>query len=191
MTIFSARRTLTLAVALSIAAVACGCSLTAPRYTASLENVQKLKDAEIQPTKVGAFQAASAKDNPTTVSLRGASLASPYDNSYAEYLAEALKQELSLAGKLTPDAQIEVSGVLQKNDINIPISTGTGDISARFIVTRGGFVRYDQVKTIHDQWDSSFVGAVAIPRAQEEYPIMVQKLLAELYSDAAFTQALK
>lgn len=165
--------------------------MTAPRYTASIDNVQKLKDGAIQPARVGTFRADPEKDNAKTISLRGSSLASPYNNSYAEYLAEALKQELSMAGKLAPDAQIEVSGALQKNDISIPISTGTGDITARFIVTRGGAVRYDQVKSIHDQWESSFVGAIAIPRAQEQYPVMVQKLLAELYADPAFIQALK
>jgi hypothetical protein len=31
---------------------------------------------------------------------------------------------LSLAGKLAADAQIEVSGVLQKNAISVPIGTG-------------------------------------------------------------------
>ena len=51
--------------------------------------------------------------------------------------------------------------------------------------------KYDQVKSIHDVWDSSFMGAIAIPRAQERYPIMVQKLLAELYTDPAFMGALQ
>ena len=191
MTTLSVGRALLLPVVLSVAALASGCSLTAPRYTASLENVQKLKDGDIQSAKVGTFKSEPGPDNPKSISLRGSSLSSPYDDSYAAYLAEALKQELSMAGKLAPDAQIEVSGALQKNDISIPVSTGTGDITARFIVARGGTVRYDQVKTIHDQFDSSFVGAVAIPRAQEQYPIMVQKLLAELYADPAFIQALK
>ena len=184
-------RALAVAVVLGSAARSSGCSLVAPRYTASLDNVQKLKDGGVSPVKVGAFHSDPGKDNPAAISLRGSSLASPYNNSYAEYLAEALKQELSMAGKLAPDAQIEVTGALQKNDISIPISTGTGDITARFIVTRGGAVRYDQVKSIHDQWDSSFVGAVAIPRAQEQYPLMVQKLLAALYADPAFLDALK
>jgi hypothetical protein len=52
-------------------------------------------------------------------------------------------------------------------------------------------VRYDQVKSIHDVWDSSFVAAVAMPRAQARYPEMMRKLLASLYSDPAFIDALK
>jgi hypothetical protein len=190
-TTMSLGRALVLAVLVSSAALASGCSLMAPRYTASLDNVQKLKDGGIAPTKVGTFRSDAGRDNPPSISLRGSSLASPYNASYADYLAEALKQELSMAGKLAPDAQIEVSGVLQKNDISVPIGTGYGDITARFIVTRAGAVRYDQVKSIHDEWESSFVGAVAIPRAQEQYPILVQKLLAAVYADPAFVQALK
>jgi hypothetical protein len=168
-----------------------GCSIMAPKYTASLTNVQQVKDSGIQAVKVGNFTSAPGKGNANPISLRGSSLDSPYDKSYAKYVAEALTQELSLAGKLAPDAQIEVSGVLTKNDISIPVSSGSGDIEARFVVTRGGTVKYDQVKSIHDEWDSSFVGAIAIPRATERYPVMVQKLLATLYADAAFTQALK
>lgn len=185
-------RSFIIAAMLGLAAFSSGCSMVAPRYSASLENVQKIKAAATQAARVGTFESTQGKGNANPISLRGSSMASPYESSYAKYLAEALKQELSLAGKLTPDAVIEVSGALQQNDINIPaVGPGNGDIAARFVVTRGGERKYDQVKSIHDTWDSSFVGAVAIPRAQERYPSMVQKLLAELYSDPAFIQALK
>lgn len=185
-------RTVLLSIALVAAALSTGCSMVAPKYSASLENVQKLKDANVQTTKVGAFQSTPGKANPKSISIRGSSLSSPYEGSYAAYLSEALKQELSLAGKLAPDAQVEVTGAIQKNDINAAgFSTATGDIEARFTVTRGGTVRYDQVKSVHDEWESSFMGNVAIPRAQARYPVIVQKLLAALYADPAFLQALQ
>ena len=184
-------RTLLLPIALLGVALTSGCSMVAPRYTPSLENVQTLKDSGAQATNVGTFESTTTKENPKAISIRGSSLNSPYDGSYGNYLADALKQELTLANKLAPDAQIQVTGALQKNDINAAIGTATGDIAARFVVTRGGAVRYDQVKSIHDEWESSFVGAVAIPRAQQRYPVMVQKLLAALYADPAFVQALK
>jgi hypothetical protein len=169
-----------------------GCSMMAPRYTASIDNVQKIKDADTQPVKVGTFESTPGKGNANPISIRGSSLASPYDSSYAKYIAEALRQDLELAGRLAPDAKIEISGALQKNDVNIPaVGSGTGDLEARFIVKRAGEMKYDQVKTIHDVWESSFVGAVAIPRAQARYPVIVQKLLAELYADPAFIEALK
>lgn len=169
-----------------------GCSLMAPRYTASIDNVQKIKDADIQPVKIGTFESIPGDGNNNPISIRGSSLASPYDSSYAKYIAEALRQDLELAGKLASDAKIEISGGLQKNDINIPpIGSGTGELEVRFTVRRAGEIKYDQVKSIHDTWDSSFVGAVAIPRAQARYPVMVQKLLAKLYADPAFIDALK
>lgn len=169
-----------------------GCALVAPRYNASLDNVQKLKDSGMQPAKVGNFTSTPGKDNPNPISIRGSSLTSPYEGSYAKYLAQALQQDLSLAGKLAPDAQTEFSGALEKNDISVPpVGSASGDLAARFVITRSGQTRYDQVKTIHDEWDSSFVGAIAIPRAQERYPVMVQKLLSELFSDPAFLQAVK
>jgi hypothetical protein len=181
-----------LVLATAFALLASGCSLVAPRYTASLENVQKLKDAGGQSLKVGDFISTPGHDNPQSISIRGSSLTSPYDGSYAKYLAEAIRQELSLAGKLSSDAKLEVSGDLQKNDISIPpVGNGHGDIAARFVLKRNDQVRYDQVKTVHFEWDSSFVGAVAIPRAQNNYPTLVQKLLAELYADPEFQAALK
>lgn len=181
-----------LILCLAAAAFSSGCAMMAPRYTASIDNVQKIKDANTQPVKVGTFDSTPGKGNNNPISIRGSSLASPYDSSYAKYIAEALRQDLELAGKLAPDAKIEISGALNKNDISIPpVGSGTGDLEVRFIVKRAGEARYDQVKTIHDVWDSSFVGAIAIPRAQARYPVMVQKLLAELFADPAFIDALK
>lgn len=160
---------------LAAIALCSGCSMMAPRYTASVENVQKLKDFDPQPIKVGKFESTPGKGNANPISLRGSSLVSPYQSSYADYLAEALRQDLELAGKLAADAKIEISGALQKNDIDIAgLGSGNGDLAARFVVTRAGEIRYDQVKSVHDVWDSSFVAAIAMPRAQARYPIMVQ-----------------
>lgn len=182
------------ALFLSLAAITLisGCAMTAPRYTASLENVQKLKDAGAQPVGVGTFESVPGKDNANPISIRGSSLASPYDSSYAKYLAEALRQDLELAGRLKPNANIEISGVLQKNDLNVPaFGSATGTMQARFLVKRAGETKYDQVKSVQDEWESSFVGAIAIPRAQARYPVVVQKLLSELYADPAFIAALQ
>lgn len=185
-------RGIRLLICILAGALASGCSLMAPHYSASIDNVQKLKDAGDFASRVGGFDASPDKANANPISLRGSSLASPYSDSYAAYLAEAIRQELALAGKLRPDADIEISGMLLKNDIDTSgINIATGDIEARFIVKQGASVRYDKVKTIHDEWESAFVGAVAIPRAQQQYPKLVQLLLAALYADPEFLQALK
>lgn len=170
-------------------AVASGCSTVAPQYSASIENVQVLKDSGSPGAKAAAFsQDASVRDS---ISLRASSMNSPY-GTYGNYLSEAIKQELQMAGKLAPGANIEVSGVLLKNSINIAsLSTGYGDIEARFVVKKGEIVRYDQVKTAHTEFESAFAGAIAIPRGRDEYPRLVQRLLAILYADKSFIEALK
>jgi len=78
-----------------------------------------------------------------------------------------------------------------KNDMNVPMGTGTGTIEARFLVTNAGTVKYDQIKAAKHEWSSSFMAAVAIPRAIEEYQNLVSKLINELFSDPAFLNAVK
>jgi predicted amino acid dehydrogenase len=80
-------RPILVSIALIAAALCSGCSLTAPKYSPSLENVQLLKDSGAQTTSVGAFQSTLEKKKDASISVRGNSLASPYDGSYASYLA--------------------------------------------------------------------------------------------------------
>jgi hypothetical protein len=186
------RRYTSLLLLLVIITLGSGCSIMAPQYSASIENVQKIKDAGISAVRVGSIESSKDPANANPISLRGSSLTSPYENSYAAYLQEALKQELSLAGKLKPDSSLEVTGTLLKNDLDSTgISVGQGEIAARFVVRNGTQVRYEQLKSVRHEWESSFVGAIAIPRAQQEFPRMMQKLLAALFGDEAFVQALK
>ena len=119
-------------------------------------------------------------------------MTSPYENSFANYVAEAIKQELSLAKRYAADAGTEITGTLLKNDVDVSgFSTGSADISARFIVSRAGQITYDQIKSIHHEFPSSFAGAVAIPRGVQEYAVAVQNLLSQLYADSNFAAALK
>lgn len=185
-------RIVQLSLVVLIGILGSGCTLMAPQYSASIDNVQKLKETGDFSAKVGKFDSGMDRANANPISLRGSSLSSPYENSYAAYLTEAIKQELSLAGKLNPGTDIEISGVLLKNDIDTSgINIATGDIEARFVIKRGDVMRYSRIMTVHYEWESSFLGAVAIPRAQQEYPHLVQRLLAALYADQAFLDALK
>ncbi|MET0084365.1 MAG: hypothetical protein ABW079_15265 [Sedimenticola sp.] len=183
--------TRTLLVSL-LALLGTGCSMVAPHYTPSMDNVQILKNSGDFSASVGDFESRKDNSNNNPISLRGSSLSSPYDSSYSAYLREAIKQELSLAGKLKQGTDIEISGALRSNDIDTSgFTTATGDIEARFIVKQNNSVRYDEVKKIHLEWESSFAGAVAIPRAQQKYPELVQKLLSALYADKEFLKALR
>lgn len=174
---------------IAAALLATGCALQAPRYQPSLDNLEALKKS---PTSValGAFTVQSGSGGP--ISLRGTSMTSPVGADYAAYLADAMQQELVLAGKLDPKSTIEISGLLLKNDVAAGgISTNSGEVEARIIVKNNGAQRFDKVKRAELSWDSSFIGGIAIPKAKQQYPLVVQKLLAMIWTDADFQAALK
>ncbi len=85
-----------------------------------------------------------------------------------------------------------MSGQLLKNNIDAGgFSTNEGQIEARFVVKRNDAVKFDKVKKVELKWESSFVGAVAIPKAANNYPVMVQMLISSLVSDPDFVAAVK
>jgi hypothetical protein len=169
-----------------------GCAVKAVAYQPSIANVTTLKKSGTSAASVGAFSVQSGATGGSTISLRGNSMESPAGGNYAAYLAEALKMELDMAKRLDPKATIEISGVLLKNDVAAGgVSRNSGEIEARFVVKRDGNVRFDKTKRAVDEWDSSFAGAIAIPKAQQQYPVLVQTLLAALYADAEFQAAVR
>ncbi|MEK8051775.1 hypothetical protein AACH10_16105 [Ideonella sp. DXS22W] len=168
-----------------------GCALQAPGYTPSIDHVETLKKRAV-PVALGAFTVQTGATGATAIGLRGSPMSSSVGGDYAAYLAEALRQELMLAGKLDAKSRIVIGGLLLKNDIAAGgLATNSGEIEARFTVTQDGRERYNRVKRATQSWESSFVGAVAIPKAQQQYPLLVQQLLTELLADGDFLAALQ
>lgn len=177
-------------VALSCVLTACA-SVDAAKYSPSVDNLQTLKSAGTVEARIKPFDAPETHDNPYPIHLRAARMHSPVGDSFGTYLSNALEQDFAVVGDLSPDAKIEVGGVLLKNDIDASgLAQGEGTISARFIVHRGSDTVYDSVKTATGNWDSSFVGVVAINNATAAYPQIVQTLLAKLYADPVFMKAI-
>ena len=172
-------------------AVLSGCAMTTPSYSPSIDNVEVIKRSAA-PVALGAFTVQSGLSSGASIGLRGNAMNSSVGGDYAAYLAEALRLELSLAGKLDPKSRIVITGLLLKNDIAAGgFSTNSGEIEARFTVTRDGQQRYAKAHRAEMSWESSFVGAVAIPKAVQQYPLMVQKLIGQLLADPEFSAALK
>ena len=169
-----------------------GCAFQASPYQPSISNVTLLKRETTQVVRVAPFtlapQAATAG---AAIGLRGGSMNSPVGNHYADYLAAALQSDLALAQRFDAKSLVSISGVLQGTDVDAAMGTGSGYIEARFVVTRDGQVRYDKVKRGTQTWESSFAAAVAVPAAQRAYPLIVENLLTNLFSDADFQSALK
>ncbi len=174
-----------------MALVMTGCAMKAPPYDASISNVSTLKRAGQTTVRLGEFDVSANAVGATTISIRGSSMGSPVGSTYAAYLADALKQELDMAKRLDPASSLVVSGSLLGTDLDAGMSTGSAYVEARFVVKKDGQVRYDRTKRGNATWESSFIGAIAIPAAQKNYPQAVQNLLEGLYADSDFQNALK
>lgn len=171
--------------------LAAGCAMQAPPYHPSLDNVETLKKAA-SPAALGSFTVQAGGAGVVAIGLRASTMSSSVGADYAAYLATALSQELQLAGKLDPKSRIVIGGLLLKNDIAAGgISTNTGEIEAQFTVVNDGQERYRATHRAQMSWESSVLGSVAIPKAQQQYPLMVQKLLSQLMADPLFQAALK
>jgi hypothetical protein len=170
-----------------------GCSTPAPNYSPLINNVEAIKAASPAKINVGRFEAPSTmKEGAQSISLRGSSMISPVGKDYGDYLTAALRQELDLAGVFSTQSQLEVSGSLITNTINAAgFSTNDAQMEAQFVVKRSGRVVYDQRKKTDMKWESSFAGAVAIPLAINNYPLLVQKLIGQLFADPEFLRSVK
>jgi len=182
-------RHLRLAGALCALAALAACGTVTPPYSAAMDNVQALRNGGSSKVQVGNF---STPADQNSISLRGMnSMTSSVGGSYGAYLADALRQEFDLAKRIDPASSVEVSGALLKNDVDVSgFSTGTAVLTARIIVRRGSETRYDKTHTVTHTFESSFVGAIAIPAARSAYPDLVRKFLAAVYADPAFQAAL-
>jgi hypothetical protein len=180
-----------LIVVVGIAALQAGCASTAPRYDASYSAVQDLKRAEVSRVTVNDFVAdpRSAKAI-ESLTIRGGKYSSPA-GTFAKYVSDALRQELESARTADSRSTIVIDGVLLQNELNAAgFSTGYAVLELALTVKSGGRPVYEGKKSARHEWPSNFVGAIAIPRAIENYPVVVRKVLAEFYADPVFIQSI-
>jgi hypothetical protein len=177
-------------VALSL--VGCA-SVTMSVPTADINTIEKLRSSGISPTAVGSFVLAPGKDpamDKTVGGLRGSSI-SASTGSYATQLREQIIADLRSTGLLSDNSKIVISGQLTDSKLDAAMSTGTGRLAAIFFVDREGKRVFQKELAIDAQWTSSFVGAIAIPAAINEYTSLYKKLSRKLFEDADFLAAVK
>jgi uncharacterized lipoprotein YajG len=168
-----------------------GCSTPAPTYSVSIPNLQTLRDANLAQVAVGEVTATGSAANNESISVRANSMVSP-QGTFAKYLQNALVQELSDARLLDPKSDIKITAVLLKNDISAGgFITNSAEMEVQIAVSKAAQKTFDKVKKAKIEWDSNFIGAIAIPRAMQNYPRLVETLLKELYADKDFLSSLK
>jgi hypothetical protein len=165
------------------------CTIQVPPYSADISNVSKLKEGANSPVSVGTIESEKKLNK---ISLRGSPLVSSVGNSYGEYIENALLQELKLAKLWSGVAKKQVTGKVIDQDIDVTgFSEGNAFIKVQFVVSEGDTILFEKLITAEHTFDSSFIGAVAIPNGQRSYVELVQKLLKNLYSDKDFITAIK
>ena len=185
-------RLLSITAVLAAATQLVGCSTPMAAPSSSIENTVKLRNAPLAPAAVGEFALAqgkpAAKDK--SVSIRGTALVSPVSDSLSKYLEETLRKELQAANLLDTNSGTQISGFLVDSDLDVPMGTGTGYLTARFVVKKADRIAYDRELNTRLEWESSFLGAIAIPTAAQNYAFLYKKLVGTLFDDPDFRQAL-
>ncbi len=177
-------------ISLMIVGLTSGCTMNAVQYQPDFNLVNDMKDNELKKMNVGEISSDNQKVNKITI--RASSMVSTFNNSYADYLAVALREQLQQADLYDATSTIVITGNLLVNEVNTSgFSVGIAEISAQFKVESSGKVVFDKTFSIVHEWESSFMAAIAVPNAQNNYPIAVQKLVAKLMSDSNFISAVQ
>lgn len=177
-----------LLIALSLIVLA-GCTSNTPPYNATIANAQLLKGKGVQEISVGEFETPKALNS---ISLRAHTLKSSVGDSFGDYLALALTEELKLAKVWSGVSDIVVTGQLVENNVDINgFSVGEGIIKVNFIVTKANDIVFEKQITGENEFESSFLGSVAIANGQLSYVELTQNLIHALFADPEFVEAIK
>lgn len=177
-----------------LAANLIGCaSVTMPPPTATASTVEKLRTANLAPVSAGKFSLATGMDpnlDKTLGGLRGSSVTAA-SGSFSQQLKDVIIVELKAAGLYDDKSPNQIEAQLTDSFVDAAIGTGTARLAAHFTLTRNGKRVFDKAMSVNSQWESSFVGAVALPAAINNYTALYKDLAAKLFDDSDFRAALK
>jgi len=171
--------------------LATGCTMTGPRYNVHVGNTLALREAGLEKVRIGEIgKDPKAKTNVDKVSARAVSVESPY-GSYTAYFREALTNEFDHADLLDTGSALRIDGVLLGNTLAGGMNMEYAALEAQLTVTRDGKTAWQGTKSARYEWESAFLGDIAIPRAIANYQIGVQRLIAAFIADPEFVAALR
>jgi hypothetical protein len=191
--LFSSRAVVQRLTLAAVLAVLTGCaSVKMPAAAPSAANAEKLRATKLMPAQLGTFKLAAGKpaDMDTTLGgLRGSSV-SPANGSFALQLRDEIAAELTAAGLLDAKSRIVIEGQLTDSMVDAGMSAGKGRLAAKIQIKRDGQALFDKEVVAEATWESSFVGAIALPAAINQYGALYKTLVGKLFDDADFKRAL-
>jgi hypothetical protein len=179
-------------VAIVLALATGGCSMGAlPVPPASIKTVSAIESVQFPPLAIGSFIADPAvRDRDKSFAIRGGIITAE-TGSFAGYLGETLKRQLAAAGRLDPASSSVVTGRLTVSSVSSAIGANAGKaaLGGEFTLTRCGKEAFRKQLEVGQSWDSSFIGAVAIPAAESAYAGLYTTLVEKLLTDPDFIAA--
>ena len=167
-----------------------GCSMKGHEFKPNFNSINDLKDNNLKVMSIQNENIKNEKDE--TIGLRAVNMISPYGGSFSKYLEKSLEEQLKQASIYDKQSNIKISAILLKNDVSISsFRIGEADLIANFIVMNKDKKIYEKEHTIHHEWESSFIGQIAIENAIENYPVAMQKLIDSFLLDKDLIEVVK
>lgn len=188
---FSVARTARIALVAGLGAMLLGCASQMVQPTATPSTVQSLRTANLTSARAGTFALAPGKDGglDKSVSMRASSL-EPRTGSFSQDLRDRIVAELKASGLYDDASSAVIDAQLTESSVDTGISQGNARLAARFSVTRDGKRVFEKELVVESVWESSFIGAVAIPAAKRGYEGLYPALANKLFADPDFRAAL-
>lgn len=168
-----------------------GCVQHLPPPGASVDQVMALRASPIVAVEVDPFRASgSAARKDSGFGVRDVVIKPPKGQRWSGWLRDGLAAQFDAIGKLDPASPVHIQGELTANEGGENFDDGKAMLSARFRVIRDGRVRFDVVKTVRSEWNSSVIGLIAYMEAERHYGGLYAQLLDQLIADPRFRAAI-
>lgn len=144
--------------------------------------VVALRSRLVRPVATGPFSLASpAVGKP--INIRGSTMHPPKGESFADVLGHALDGQLKAAGRFDTAAPVRISGILTDSGAGENIAHGHSALGVDIVVNRAGVQVFARHYSVDARWDSSFIGAIAIPDAFLQYNALYDELSRKILND--------
>jgi len=157
----------------------------------SFDIIEKAKASRTAPVAVGQFQIVPgvSAEIDKGLNVRSNTVFSPIEGSFAQYLRQTAIADLQASGLYDTASPTTLTGLLTVSSLDVPADTGQAALGARFVLTRAGKTIYEKELKANASWESSFIGAVAIPAGINQYTSLYHKLVGILLDDPDYRSA--
>ncbi|MEI9989776.1 MAG: hypothetical protein WDM86_07025 [Rhizomicrobium sp.] len=175
--------------AFSLGVGACAHDIGTPQT--NIDTIQTLRKVDLAPMAVGSFvpgpKVSTGEDRSTTI--RAINEVTAPGGTFSGYLKTTFESELRAAGRFDPNATLVLSGVLTDRSLDSAIGTGTASLAATITLSKDGKTVFEKPYRVDAKWDSSFLGAIAIPDAINNFTGLFDKLATKVLTDPELAAA--